>query len=237
MMENVPGFIHILFVLCVVYTLMFVYRLFSKSTIEIVKNSSKWITLGLISWLLLQGFLSYNFVYATNLDFFPPKMVLMGIGPFFLFIAILFISPKGRRLIDSFPLNFIHWIHIVRIPIEICLFYLYLGKLIPKIMTFEGRNFDILVGLSSIVVSILCVQMKKTPRKLVIVWNLIGMALLFNIILISLFSFPTPIQKYGLDQPNVAMLHFPFSWLPTFIVPIVLFSHMVSLRLLLKSQN
>jgi len=32
------------------------------------------------------------------------------------------------------------------------------------------------------------------------------------------------------DQPNIAVLYFPFSWLPTYVVPVVLFCHLAALR-------
>lgn len=66
--------------------------------------------------------------------------------------------------------------------------------------------------------------------------NIICLGLLFNIIVNALFSAPSPIQKFAFEQPNIAILYFPFSLLPTFIVPIVLLGHLVSIRQLLKSH-
>jgi hypothetical protein len=39
-------------------------------------------------------------------------------------------------------------LHIIRIPVELGLYWLFIYKAIPQLMTFEGRNFDILVGLT-----------------------------------------------------------------------------------------
>ncbi|HVF96549.1 MAG TPA: hypothetical protein VM871_04480, partial [Flavisolibacter sp.] len=39
---------------------------------------------------------------------------------------------------------------------------------------------------------------------------------------------------FAFDQPNIAVLYFPFIWLPSFIVPVVLLSHLVCIRQLLK---
>ena len=41
---------------------------------------------------------------------------------------------------------------------------------------------------------------------------------------------PLPIQRFGLAQPNVALFRLPFVFLPSVVVPIVLFSHLVSIR-------
>lgn len=53
----------------------------------------------------------------------------------------------------------------------------------------------------------------------------------------ALFSTPSPIQQFAFEQPNIAILNFPFSWLPTFIVPLVLFGHLASIRKLLKEKT
>jgi hypothetical protein len=50
---------------------------------------------------------------------------------------------------------------------------------------------------------------------------------LFNIVLTAILSAPLPIQQLAFEQPNIAVLYFPFTFLPGFIVPIVLFSHLV----------
>ena len=67
--------------------------------------------------------------------------------------------------------------------------------------------------------------------------NFICLVLLLNIVINALFSAPSPLQKFAFDQPNIAILNFPFSWLPTFIVPIVLFGHLTSIRQLTKIKS
>jgi hypothetical protein len=61
---------------------------------------------------------------------------------------------------------------------------------------------------------------------LVRIWNWICLALLLNIVVRAVLSAPSPIQQFAFDQPNIAILHFPFVFLPGFIVPAVLFCHL-----------
>jgi hypothetical protein len=68
-------------------------------------------------------------------------------------------------------------------------------------------------------------------------WNFICLGLLFNIVINAILSVPTPFQKFGFDQPNVAVLYFPFTWLPACVVPLVLLSHLASIRILLQEKN
>ena len=111
---------------------------------------------------------------------------------------------------------------------------LFLQKTIPVNMTFEGRNFDILSGITSIIIYYLGFPKNKVNKKLLLIWNCICLYLLLNIIFNAVFSLNTPFQKFGFEQPNIALLYFPFVLLPTCIVPIVLFSHLASIRILIK---
>jgi len=43
-------------------------------------------------------------------------------------------------------------------------------------------------------------------------------------------------QSMALDQPNLAVVHFPFVWLPTVVVPIVFFAHIAAFIKLLRSD-
>ncbi|HXB28517.1 MAG TPA: hypothetical protein VNW49_01800, partial [Puia sp.] len=56
------------------------------------------------------------------------------------------------------------------------------------------------------------------------------LGLLFLIVRHAIFSIPSSLQKFGFDQPNIAILHFPYAWLPSCIVPMVLFSHLAMIR-------
>ena len=62
------------------------------------------------------------------------------------------------------------------------------------------------------------------------------LATFINIVVNAILSAPFTFQQFAFDQPNVAVLYFPFVWLPCFIVPVVLFSHLVLIRQLLKKE-
>jgi hypothetical protein len=63
-----------------------------------------------------------------------------------------------------------------------------------------------------------------------LLWNLVCLGLLLNIILNAVLSAPVPFQKFAFDQPNIAVLYFPFVWLPSCVVPLVLLSHLAAIR-------
>jgi hypothetical protein len=95
-------------------------------------------------WLTIQAVLSYKNIYKTGLNSFPPKIILIGILPAILAIILMFATTKGKELLDSLPIKNLTYMNIVRIPVELDLYGLFLNKAIPELMTFEGRNFDII---------------------------------------------------------------------------------------------
>jgi hypothetical protein len=237
MIENLPTYISLTFGLTTVATLMLLIWAIRNSNSELTRQKATPIFIGLTIWLIIQAFLTFNNIYNSDTNTFPPKIMLLGILPTVLTIILLFATKNGRQFIDSLPLKNLTYLNLVRIPVEIVLFWLFLNKAIPELMTFEGRNFDILAGITAPFIAYFGLTKNKLSRKIILVWNFICLGLLLNIVVNAILSAPSPIQKFAFEQPNIAILNFPFSWLPTCIVPIVLFGHLTSIRQLLKQKT
>lgn len=225
-MPLLPGYIDIVFVLTTLATLLFLDSAIRKTSLH---RKAGVILLTLLAWLAAQAMLTMKNFYNTDTASFPPRFLLL-IGPPVLFIIILFNTKKGKAFIDSLPVLNLTLLHIVRIPVELVLYWLALHKAVPELMTFAGRNFDILSGISAPFIAYFGLMQKKLSRKVLFLWNVIALLLLFNIVINAVLSAPFAFQLFAFDQPNVAVLNFPYSWLPCFIVPAVLFSHLVCLR-------
>lgn len=237
MIENLQTYISLTFALTTFATLLLFIWVIRNSNSELTRKNTRLIFISLTIWLIIQAVLTLNNIYNYDTNTFPPLIILIGILPTIFTIILLFSTPIGRQFIDSLPLKNLTYLNIVRIPVEIILFWLYLNKAIPELMTFEGRNFDILAGISAPIIAYLGLTKSKLSNQTILMWNFICLGLLVNIVVHALFSAPSPIQKFAFDQPNIAILYFPFSWLPTFIVPIVLFGHLVSIRQLMIQKN
>ena len=184
---------------------------------------------------MLQAIVSATGFYLVT-NTFPPRFILL-IGPPLLFIIALFLLPPGKQFLDSFDPEKLTWIHTVRVPVELVLFWLFIYKQVPQLMTFEGRNFDIISGLSAPLIAYFGYRAKKLSPKMIILWNFICLALLFNIVIHAMLSAPTSFQILAFDQSNVGVFFFPFSWLPGFIVPVVLFAHLATIRFHLQKLH
>ncbi len=223
-MENLPLYSIIVFIVTTGITFFLFYR---------ASNYSFAVFLIISIWLLIQGLLSLTKFYQAT-DTNPPRGILFILPPL-LFIIILFITAGGKRFIDQMEPGTLTLLHTVRIPVEFVLYWLYLDKQVPKLMTFAGGNYDIISGITAPLVFYFGFVNKLIGRNIILLWNLICLGLLFMITMHAIFSVPSSLQKFGFDQPNTAILHFPYAWLPSCIVPMVLFSHLAMIRKLILS--
>lgn len=237
MIEALPMYISLAFGLTTIATLLLLAWVVKNAYTPKTRKKTTLILIGMIIWLMIQAILTMNNVYNTNTDSLPPKIVIFGILPTILTLIFLFATQHGRVFMDSLPLRNLTYLNIVRVPVEMVLFWLFVHKAIPELMTFEGRNFDIIAGITAPFVAYFGLTKAKLSRAVVLVWNVICLGLLLNIVVNAFLSAPSPIQRFAFDQPNVAISYFPFSWLPTFVVPIVLFGHLASIRQLSKPKH
>lgn len=186
-------------------------------------------------WLAAQLFLALGGFFAVT-HHLPPRFLLLPLPPL-IFIAILLFTRWGKQFIDRLDPALLTWLHTVRIPVELCLYWLFLYKHVPQLMTFEGRNLDILAGLSAPFAAYFGYHKRALTRNTLLAWNFICLLLLSNIVFHSVASVPFGHDSIAPGQPNRAMLYFPFVWLPGCIVPIVLLSHLVCIRKLRKKPE
>ena len=235
-MEILPKTIELGFILTTLATLFIFYWCHNSSQNNSSNKKPILILLALIMWLGIQGFLSANHFYLNNTDSIPPNIFLFGVLPMILIMTWLFSSRVGKKYLDSLDPKKLTYLHLIRIPVELILYALFTYGYIPHILTFTGWNFDILVGLSAPLIIYYGFTQKLLSRKFLITWNIIGIILLLFVFALAVLSSQSPLQVLAFDQPNVGLLLFPFSWLPTLIVPIVIFSHMATIRSLYQSN-
>jgi hypothetical protein len=217
-----------LFIATTLLTLWLFYRAFTKISTSIAQK----VLWGSLAWLGLQGVVFATGFYLKT-DTVPPRFAL-AVVPTFIAIAYFLSKKSSTNVLNKLSLKDLTLLHVCRIPVEIGLLWLYQSQQIPQIMTFEGRNFDIFSGLTALPMAWYAFQNNSIKRTPLLIWNIICLALVCIIVIISILSAPTPFQQFGFEQPNVGVLKFPFGWLPSFIVPVVVFCHLVSIRQLVK---
>lgn len=185
------------------------------------------VSAGLCVWLASSTVLSLLGVLSVWGPL-PPRFALL---PLTSLVAMIVVSgtPTMKRLLAGAPRHWPIAAQTFRVGVELALLGLYLDHRAPVQVTFEGRNLDILAGLTAPVVAWLVARGRLAPP-LVVVWNLLGVALLANIVRTAVTSAPGPLYAGWPGQPFTALASWPVVWIPAFLAPVALFLHVVSLR-------
>ena len=182
-------------------------------------------TLLYLFWAAFIGLLSYKgFFLVTN--GLPPRILLVLVP------AIIFVIWSVRNVhLPRLKFQALVAIHILRIPVEIILYRLFLNGKVPESMTFAGWNFDIVMGISAVFILILSrFKADFFQSRIFRLWNITGIVFLSIVVLTAIISAPSPVQLLAFDQPNVAILEFPITFLPAIVVPLVLLAHLYCLK-------
>ena len=164
----------------------------------------------------------------------PPAFAWLVLGIVALALALAF-SPLGGRLALHIPLWTLVAVQGFRLPLEIAMHRMAERGIMPDQMSYSGRNFDILTGLTAVLVAAL-VRAGYAGRTLVTIWNVVGLALLVNIVTIAIVSTPR-FAWFGPDRLNVWVMYPPFVWLPAVMVLAALAGHLIVFRALGRQRS
>jgi hypothetical protein len=184
----------------------------------------------LSAWTVLLLVLSSK-NFFSDFSQLPPRPGLAMLVPLPVILGIAF-SKAGSRLLQVVPPHWLVLLQSFRIAVELLLLGAFINEKLPVQMTFEGRNFDVVTGLLALPVGYLMAK-GRISRKFAIVFNIIGLVLLLNILVIAVLSMPTPIRYFMNEPANTLVGQFPFILLPGVLVPIAYGLHIFSLRQLL----
>ena len=194
---------------------------------------SKAFLIGVSIWVIVQGSLGLSGFYNETTSL-PPRVFAFGVLPTVIAILVCLATTSGRAFMDRADLRKLTWLHTIRIPVEIVLFLLVERQLLSTYISVHGTNFDVLSGLSAPIIALFAFRNGILSKPVLATWNVITLALLLNVVITAAFCIPSPIQQLAFDQPNLAVLYFPMNLLPTVVVPIVLFAHVIAFRQLSK---
>jgi hypothetical protein len=157
----------------------------------------------------------------------PPPLAGLVIGIVTLASLAAFTS-YGRRLVEGLALAELVAFQAFRLPLELLMHRASVEDVMPEVMSYTGRNLDILTGLTAAVLAPL-VASGRTGRGVVMAWNVGGFGLLMNIVIVSILATPR-FGYFGADQLNVWVTYPPFVWLPAVMVLAALAGHLLIFR-------
>lgn len=160
-------------------------------------------------------------------DAVPPPFGLFVVAIVTLAVVIAFTS-YGDRLARGLPIWLLVAVQGFRFPLEMAMHAMYERGIMPVQMSYSGRNFDIVTGVSALAVAGL-VSTGRGGRRLVLLWNAGGLALLVNVVTVAILSTPR-FRYFGDEHLNVWVTYPPFVWLPAVMVLAALAGHLVIFR-------
>lgn len=173
-------------------------------------------------WLVFTGALAAS-GYLLRFDLQPPPPAIL----FLLTLAMgvgLGTSKIGLRTAQAIPLHWLVLSQCFRLPLELVMHQAAVEGTMPNVMSFSGYNFDIITGISSVIVALLL--KRGGSIELARWWNRLGSALLTAIVMIAFLASPM-VRAFGNNQVNVWVAFVPFVWLPTILVAFAIFGHIV----------
>jgi hypothetical protein len=231
MLATAPLAIDVLFVVTVIGTLAAVLAGASRAAARVGSGALRAVRLGAVAaggWLALTAALTDR-GFFDDFSTLPPHM-LVAVGPPLLGALALITSGRLDRLLAAMPPSWPIGVQAFRIVVEIVLWRLAVAGVAPEIMTFTGRNVDILVGLTAPIVAYACFVRRSWPAWVARWWNWAGVLILLNVVMHAQLSAPTPFRVFATEPPTTFIGDLPYIWLPAVLVPLAWALHAASLR-------
>lgn len=216
--------------------IIFVYYKYSKKVIfdKKVRNRRMTILIGfLIFWFGYLTFLSsQEILFDLNL---PPKIPILIFLPLIITTLIFYLFNKNDLVLKAIPKTYPVYYQTFRIFVELILLFTFYKNIIPKTATFEGWNFDILIGITAPFMAYFVFRKPMKSFFLAKAWNVLGIFMILFVAFIIATGFYQP-QIWGSETQLVQFkfVQMPYLLIAGFLAPSAIFMHFVSLMQLRK---
>lgn len=201
-----------------------IYRAAQRSASSHPRLLAAALAAGLVAWLGVTAAIAES----GRLDVWsavPPRWPLL---PLTALVTFALFGWKYRGLLSAIPAWQPVALQTFRVAVELAFWRLHAEGLAPVQVTFEGRNFDALAGLTAPLVAA-GIAARWVGRRAVAAWNLAGLALLLNAIGTVATSAPGPLRLDRPGEPFAAVAAWPVVWIPALLAPAAIALHVVSI--------
>ena len=200
-----------------------------------LSNLPKQIAIFTAIWLLYLSALSY-FEVLTVFSF-PPRLPLLVIAPLFIVMGVTLVRPATRVAVGTLSFSYLIYIQSFRMIVELIIWGGYKEGFVPLIATFEGFNYDIVVGLTAVPVAHYA-KKAAASRGVLIAWNIAGLVILGNTVRVFIGSvyFPEWLGKSEiLIGPEFVQM--PYLLIAGLFMPFAVYVHALSIKQLLSHDH
>jgi hypothetical protein len=181
----------------------------------------------LIGWFAVAIALSSLGVYRATAAQLPT--IEFGIViPILLGGLLIWRWPTLSGLIDVLPRQWVIAVQFYRVE-GLVFLILYATNRLPGLFALPAGLGDLTVGLLALAIGIGASGGRQLRSRSVLRWNVLGIADLVVALATGFLTTPSPLQKFSFDHPNELISVFPLVLIPTFLVPLAILLHIVSL--------
>ena len=150
-------------------------------------------------------------------------------------LAVAFFSvPSIRNAMLAIPLPAMVAVNAIR-SLGVIFLILYAAGKLPAPFAPSAGWGDIFIGVTALPVAWAMLRFGAPARALALIWNMIGIADLVNAVALGALSAPGPLQVFG-PPASTLMTTLPWLLIPGFLVPCLMFVHVVIFYRLAKTE-
>ena len=164
-----------------------------------------------------------------------PGLGAAVVAPAAILAALFAFLPSIRSAMLSISLPALVAVHAIRI-LGVIFVVLYAQGRLPAPFAPSAGWGDIGVGVVALPVAALIARFGARVRPLALLWNIIGFADLVDAIALGALSAPGPLQVFAGPPTSALMTTAPWLIIPVFLVPCLLFIHIVIFARLVKAE-
>ena len=145
-----------------------------------IKKKKIILIIGLLLWQVYVFTISKS-GFLENFDF-PPRFFIFLVLPLFIFTGIFIFRNRKNAWIDHIPQQWLFYYQSFRICIESLFVATVAQGILPKLVTIQGYNFDMIYAFTIPLIGFLIFQKKVLSHKVAGFWNYLGLAVIASII-------------------------------------------------------
>jgi hypothetical protein len=181
----------------------------------------------LVGWFGVAVALALVGVYSAAASRIPT--IQFGIAiPILIGCLMIWRWPAVSQLIDAVPRPWVIAIQFYRVEGAIFL-VLFAAHLLPGLFALPAGLGDVAVGLLAAAIGIGATGGRQLNPRTVSRWNLLGIADLTVAVSTAFLTAPSAFQMFAFERPNQLISMFPLVLIPTFLVPLAILLHIISL--------
>ena len=189
----------------------------------------RWVGIVALLWLVFTAGLGYS-GFIQDWNAMPPRFLAV-IVPMVVGWVWLALHPAVGQFARTLSLRWLTGVQTFRFAAEAFIWFAVVEGAMPELLTFHGagRNFDILTPILASVLAVALPGREVALRRWVWAFNVVGLALLVNVVAIAILSSPQ-FLLIPADPPNAIFAGFPGVWLPAVMVWLAGALHILSIR-------